>query len=103
MQSVYIDSFHIQKAGNAASEYEDAFWTPAPTASLREESVRIAIADGATDAMYSGLWARLLVKAYGKRRMTSETAQDHLNRAAEVWGRAVARRPLPWYTEEKAR
>ena len=103
MQGVYIDSFYTQKAGNAAIEYEDAFWTPAPTARLREESVRIAIADGATDAIYSGLWARLLVKAYGKHRMTGETAEDYLSRASQVWGRAVARRPLPWYAEEKAR
>lgn len=103
MQEVYIDSFHTQKAGNAASEYEDAFWTPAPTARLREDGLRIAIADGATDAVYSGLWARLLVKAYGKRRMNGDTARDHLTRAARVWGRVVARRPLPWYAEEKAR
>lgn len=103
MQEVYIDSFHTQKAGNAASEYEDAFWTPVPTTRLRKEGLRIAIADGATDAVYSGLWARLLVKAYGKRRMTGETAPDHLRKVAQVWGRAVARRPLPWYAEEKAR
>jgi hypothetical protein len=103
MQDFYIDSFHTQKAGNTASEYEDAFWMPVPTAGLREEGMRIAVADGATDAMYSGLWARLLVKAYGKHRMTGETAQDHLSRAAQVWDRAVGRRPLPWYAEEKAR
>ena len=35
--------------------------------------------------------------------MTGESAQDHLTKAAKVWDRAVARRPLPWYAEEKAR
>ncbi len=103
MQGVYIDILHTQKAGNSASEYEDAFWAPEPTARLREGSLRVAIADGATDAMYSGLWARLLVKAYGKRRMTSETVQAHLAKAARIWGKAVAGKPLAWYAEEKAR
>jgi hypothetical protein len=105
VQSIYIDSFHTQKAGNTASEYEDAFWTSAPTAGLREgeKPVRIAIADGATDSMFSGLWARLLVRAYGKKGMTAETAQNVLTEAAKVWDRAISRRPLPWYAEEKAR
>ncbi|HTR35023.1 MAG TPA: hypothetical protein VMH80_03925 [Bryobacteraceae bacterium] len=100
---MYIDVFHTQKAGNAASEYEDAFWSPEPTTRLPGDALRVAIADGATDAVFSGLWARLLVKAYGKRRMTGETADAHLAKAAQVWGRAVAGHPLPWYAEEKAR
>jgi hypothetical protein len=103
MQGVYIDILHTQKAGNAVSEYEDAFWPPEPTIKLREESLRVAIADGATDAVYSALWARLLVKAYGKRRMTSETVEAHLAQAARIWGKAVAGKPLAWYAEEKAR
>ncbi len=65
--------------------------------------MRVAIADGATDAVYSGLWARLLVRAYGRHDMTGLTAQDNLNKAAKVWKRIVARIPLPWYAEEKAR
>jgi hypothetical protein len=103
MQGLHIDIFHTQKAGNSTSEYEDAFWPRKPTAWVREGSLRIAIADGATDAMYTRFWARLLVKAYGKSLMNSETALTHLTKAAQVWGRAVARKPLPWYAEEKAR
>ena len=103
MKGVYTEIFHAQKAGNSASEYEDAFWAPGTTARRPEESLRVAVADGATDAVYSGLWARLLVKAYGKHRLTGDTAQAHLTKAARVWGRVVARTPLPWYAEEKAR
>jgi hypothetical protein len=103
MQEIYIDIFHTQKAGNAVSEYEDAFWRASPTAMIEEKSVRIAIADGATDAVYSGLWARLMVKAYGRHGMTTTNAQDLLTKAARTWTRVVGRTPLPWYAEEKAR
>src|SRR5437867_3316654 len=100
MQGVYVDTFHTQKAGNAESEYEDAFWRP--RSMLGGPDIRTAVADGATDAVYSGLWARLLVKAYGKRSMRSETIEVHLAEAAHVWERIVQRsRPLPWYAEEK--
>jgi hypothetical protein len=102
MQGAYIDIFHTQKAGNSVSEYEDAFWPPEPT-QVPGDNLRVAVADGATDAVYSGLWARLLVKAYGKRQMTSETVQAHLAKASRIWGKAIGGRSLPWYAEEKAR
>lgn len=102
MQGIYVDVFHTQKAGNSASEYEDASW-PAESILNREENLRVAVADGATETVYSGLWARLLVRAYGKRRMTNETARLHLTKAAQVWERAIACKPLPWYAEEKVR
>jgi serine/threonine protein phosphatase PrpC len=100
---IQIDAFQTQKAGNAESEYEDAFWPRVQNMTVEESNVRIAVADGATDAVYSGLWAQLLVRAYGRRRLTGETVQIHLGKAARVWERIVRRRPLPWYSEEKAR
>lgn len=104
MEGDYIEVFHTQKAGNAASEYEDAFWPPEmPSWEIHEESVRVAIADGATDALYSGLWARLLVKEYGKCGMNGETVPANLKKASRIWGRLVGRRQLPWYAEEKVR
>ena len=101
---IYIDAFRTQKAGNTEAEYEDAFWSrDQSSVILPGQTVRIAVADGATDAVFSGLWARLLVKAYGRRHMTGETVADHLVRAARVWDRVVKRHSLPWYAEEKAR
>jgi hypothetical protein len=100
---IYIDVFQTQKAGNTESEYEDAFWPPVQNTTLQKNKVRIAVADGATDAVYSRLWARLLVRTYGKRKFTSQTIGAHLGKAAQVWERVVRRRPLPWYAEEKAR
>lgn len=101
---LYIDAFRTQKAGNTESEYEDACWFREQSSIiLPGQTVRVAVADGATDAIFSGLWARLLVKAYGRRHMTSRTVADHLIQAARVWERVVKRHPLPWYAEEKAR
>ena len=97
-----VNVFWAQKAGNAKSEYEDAAW-PRSTETLQGWDQRIAVADGATDAVYSGLWARLLVEAYGSCQMTGLTIQENLGEAAKMWEQQVRRASLPWYAEEKAR
>ena len=102
MQRFYIDVLHTHKAGNFASEYEDAFWPPQPCRKPADEPLRVAVADGATDAMYSGVWARLLVRAYANRGMTGETADAELGKAGRIWTRVVGSKSVPWYAEEKA-
>src|SRR6185369_12789254 len=52
---------------------------------------------------FSGLWARLLVNAYGGGRLTEATWNDDLSGIRRVWQRAVGQKPLPWYAEEKLR
>ena len=55
------------KAGNRSDEYEDAFW-PQRTINRtvnRSGLFRLAVADGATETSFAGLWARRLVRAYG--------------------------------------
>lgn len=99
---IYVDVFCTQKAGNAEFEYEDAFWPPAMRSTPLGDRVRIAAADGATDSLSSGLWARLLVRAYGKRRLEREELPEQLARLGRVWSRVIRRRPLPWYAEQKA-
>src|SRR5689334_1128049 len=101
--NLYVDVLQTQKAGNEKSEYEDAHWPRLDRTALRTNKARVAIADGATDAVYSGLWARLLVRAYGREQLERENADTSLGKAARVWERIVGRRPLPWYAEEKAR
>ena len=94
--------FWMPKAGNSPGEYEDAFW---PREGCIEASapLRLAVADGATETSFSGLWARLLVAAYGRGRMTVDECEQHLRRIRRVWKLAVGQRPLPWYAEEKLR
>ena len=100
---VYVDVFRTQKAGNSELEYEDAFWPPHPHKILDKNVVRIAVADGATDAIFSGLWARLLVKTYGRHRLDVAEFSERVARLGRAWNRIVTRRPLPWYAEERAR
>jgi hypothetical protein len=93
--------FWLPKAGNSVAEYEDAYW-PRRTGEL-SGVVRLAVADGATETSFSGIWARLLVNAYGRGRLTEATWNDDLSKIRRVWLRAVGQKPLPWYAEEKLR
>ena len=95
-------SFWLPKAGNQPHEYEDAFW-PARFSHREARVKRLAVADGATEASFSGLWARMLVRACGRGQIRSDNLHGGSGSAA---GRMVGRRwspPLPWYAEEKLR
>jgi hypothetical protein len=92
----------VGKAGNAAEDYEDAAW---PLRSVRRETraFRCAVADGATEASFSGLWSRMLVRAHCAGHLRrSRFASDVANLAAS-WAAQVGNKPLPWYAEEKLR
>ena len=49
--------FRLARRGLSADECEDAWAVDA-------ESIRVAVADGATESAYAGLWARLLVEEF---------------------------------------
>lgn len=100
---VYFDALRTQKAGNAYSEYEDAFWPPQTHRSLDQKVVRIAAADGATDGIFSGLWARLLVRSYGRDQLNYQDLPAKLLKLGHVWRKIVKRWPMPWYVEERIR
>jgi serine/threonine protein phosphatase PrpC len=85
------------KRGNSEDEFEDAYWFPR-SRGRRRATVRCAVADGATEASFSGEWARLLVQAYGRGQLDDGKA---LHRLQAAWRAEVAGRPLPWYAEEK--
>jgi hypothetical protein len=96
-----IRVFSLPKSGNSVAEYEDAYW---PRQGREISGVmRLAVADGATETSFSGLWARLLVNAYGRGRLAEATWNDDLNGIRRAWQRAVGQKPLPWYAEEKLR
>jgi Protein phosphatase 2C len=92
----------LPKAGNTLDEYEDAV-CPQECVDRRLFSFRCAIADGATEASFSGLWARLLVEGWYSRRLGSRRLTAALSPLQQAWSRHVSARPLPWYAEEKLR
>lgn len=52
-----LETYFSQKLGNSPEEYEDAF-------AFNPGRGKIAVADGASDSIFSGLWARSLVNSY---------------------------------------
>jgi hypothetical protein len=95
--------FWMPKAGNTPAEYEDAFWPRQDCVEAFGPDLRLAVADGATETSFSGLWARLLVSSYGRGRLTGQAPAHELSKMRRVWRRAVGQKPLPWYAEEKLR
>lgn len=118
-------AFWAPKAGNRADEYEDAFWPlhavtrparrsgkqpaknpPRRSAGPQDTRLRFAVADGATETSFAGLWARRLVRAYGEGCFSGadwDTWLDQLQREQAAWYGEVLQKPLPWYAEDKVR
>ncbi|HEV2705907.1 MAG TPA: protein phosphatase 2C domain-containing protein [Pyrinomonadaceae bacterium] len=96
--------YALHKAGNAATEYEDAYdfgWSPATSAPV----FRCAVADGATEASFSALWATKLVRAYCNGTLSSSASlATALQGLQEEWLAQVGSSPsVQWYVEEKLR
>lgn len=92
----------VPKAGNTAEEYEDA-WAVGDDTPEAADAFRCAVADGATETSFSGLWARLLTRAYSAGDLPAAPALPDFAPQQRTWAREVATIPLPWYAEEKAR
>lgn len=88
--------FHTPKRGNAANEYEDAFFPEQSCERRKTTEFHCAVADGASDSAFSREWARLLVRWYHYRLFS-------LGLVHRCWQRKVNERPVPWYLEEKIR
>jgi hypothetical protein len=93
------------KAGNRSEEYEDAFWPPRTINRMVNRSglFRFAVADGATETSFAGLWARRLVRAYGSGSLAGGNWLEQLRHEQAAWYAEVLQKPLPWYAEEKVR
>jgi hypothetical protein len=97
---VYARTFRLPKAGNSPEEYEDAAW---PHDGVQQEGARFrcAIADGATETSFSGLWARILVEAFGKGRISNSSLTRVLPTLSDRWTLSTSSATLPWYAEAK--
>jgi len=94
---IRTEAFHTSKRGNAENEYEDAFY---PDAVDRNETrFRCAVADGASESAFSGVWAKLLVTSFARGRMRL----DHLRQVLErsIAGDSGTGAELPWYLQSK--
>lgn len=91
------DPLWLPKEGEDPDEYADAF-------AINLGTRRLAVSDGASDALFSGRWARLLVEAFTTAPALPllETLQSWLNPWAQKWVSEVPWEQLPYYAERKA-
>lgn len=68
---INVREFHRPKLGNSEEEYEDAF-------SYNLNKGRIAIADGASDSIFSNVWAKSLVNAFVNGSVTYSADPEFL-------------------------
>jgi hypothetical protein len=78
----------LPKRGHRDDEFEDAF-------ALAAAEGRFAVADGASESSFAGLWANLLVEGFVR------PAQGWLEAARRAWAGRVDGQSLPWYAEAK--
>ena len=87
-------AFSEPKRGSGPEEYEDAC-----AGNLARG--RFAMADGATESAYAGIWARLLVEEFVSSTTEEDGWHAWLAAVQARWEAAVGEKPLPWYAEIK--
>jgi hypothetical protein len=93
----------VSKQGNHAAENEDAYQPDTPPGAQTDPKNFVwALADGATQTSFSGLWARLLVRA-AAGTYPDASLPDLVSAAQANWVNALSRTALPWHAEEKVR
>ena len=95
-QAVKWRAFALPKRGNKVDEYEDAF-------DGSPKKGRFAVADGASESSFSGLWAKLLVEGFVHPGPREEDEKTWLDPLRKRWAAEVDHRELAWYAEEKRR
>jgi hypothetical protein len=83
----------LPRRGYTRDEYEDA-WAADPAAG------RFAVADGASESAFAGLWARLLVEGFVAASRPGDLA-GWLDGPRRRWSAEVSGPELPWYGEIK--
>ena len=87
-------AFRVVKHGNAVEDYEDA-----GAGDIR--SGRFAVADGASEASFAGIWAKLLAERFVKDNGKPWRDLEWIAALRKQWAAEVDGKPLPWYAEEK--
>jgi hypothetical protein len=91
---LHCRAFAVPKDGHAADECEDAFACNNPAG-------RFAVADGASESIYAGEWARLLCEAFVADAAAGDGIGPWLGAAQKRWRALVRDRPAPWHVAEK--
>lgn len=83
--------FRVPKDGNAPEECEDAL-------ACRRATGRFAVADGASESGFAGVWAQCLVESFAEG---IKPLSNLLATARAKWDRTVRPRATSWHAEAK--
>lgn len=96
---ISVKEFHRPKLGNSDDEYEDAF-------ACNFKTKRFAIADGASDSIFSGLWANALVNAFSDSTLPFSGDSNFLRNiiylARKSWYNSIDWKSLKVFVRNKA-
>ena len=102
--------FWLPKAGNRPDEYEDAARAvyPQRIGVSGRRTVRVVVADGASESAFAREWANILTDAFvdrplDLRNLTEEALSAWLAAAQAEWHDCVPWDRVPWHGEAKAR
>ncbi len=90
---LHWQALRLPKQGHTEAEYEDA-WVADPARG------RFAVADGASESAFAGLWAGLLTEGF-RTAAQPRRLPSWLGAARRAWSAAVSGLELPWYAEIK--
>lgn len=96
-----FQTFWIQKEGNEEKEYEDAYYAPKRVVLDKDQKILFAVADGATESVFSNIWANILVKAYVRGQLSPLSFGDDIPPLQEKWNYILGKMELPWHAIEK--
>lgn len=98
-----VTTLWLPRHGSPAEHYEDAF-CPRRNGPRATPRLRLAVADGASESMLSGLWAELLVRTWcrARRRALADVVASAMSgwetaMKAYLEGREAAERPIEWF------
>ena len=107
-----VNAFRLPKIGASDPECEDAYWCgPGPGGDDDQPFLRVIIADGASESMLAGRWARHLTEVFAaapEQISTGTGFNAAYERAAAGWEAELARylqeradrdSPIQWYEE----
>ena len=95
--AVISHTLWLPRRGSVSAEYEDA-------AAADDTAGRYAVADGASEGCFTGLWATLLVDDFVRRAGRGmDEWPDSLSAVQELWDADVRGRRLPYHAQPSVR
>ncbi len=93
----------LHKAGNRSEENEDASLVQPRPGAHGPEGLLIAVADGASEAVYAGPWARTLVAAAERDwpTLSDEELSERLAQVGQAFSPIDPEAEIPWYVRNK--